>query len=169
MKTQFIVGARKVFEIYAISEKEIAPATRLIINKFFSKIYYPKFLLLFLFKRSFYKGIKSKKYIDVVAMSQNNLVGVMRAKLTKNIWDINTNCTDEEFTRNNPTLWLRMVLYLAECALINNSNVVITFQAQNLAINKTGLWYALRHGIKCELIEKSNANNKFTYKISRNS
>lgn len=144
-------------------------AANLIIQSFkFPKIF-PKKIIHILFKLDFIKRKNDKNHVDICAIINDEIIGVMRAKYNKDTWTINTNCVDKLFSKEKPFLWIKIMLFLASEILKNTNTTIVSFSANQPAIARIGVKYAGKYGILINPIVNSRSidASKHYYKISK--
>lgn len=152
-----------------LQEVYFQSAANLIINSFKFPKFFPNKIIHFLYSRDFIKRKYDKNYVDICAIKNNEVIGIMRAKYSKNIWTINTNCVNKHYTKEKPFLWIKIMLFLANEILKNSNETTVSFSASQPAIAKIGAKYAMKNGfLIVPIINRKNVeNNNHYYKISK--
>jgi hypothetical protein len=126
-----------------LQEVYFQSAANLIINSFEFPRIFPKKIIHFLYKRDFIKHKYDKNYVDICAIKNNEVIGIMRAKYSKNNWTINTNCVDKKHTQDKPFLWIKIMLFLANEILKDSKETTVSFPINNISIKINTHYYRI--------------------------
>lgn len=144
-------------------------AANLIIKSFIFPKLLPLKFIHYLFTKDFNKRRDNTNYLDICAILDDQIISVMRANYSKNIWTINTNCVDPIYSRKIPLLWVKTMLFLAGELLKKSNCAVVSFSANQSAIARIGIKYAEKSGMTIISVipSKKSDGTKYYYKISK--